>query len=77
MCPGILTEDEMTGVALKKKLVAMYGRRFHRPVAEETNMNLVTIYRWCASKKVPGIVAAWITEKAEANRLRPCVDPHA
>lgn len=53
----------MTGAALKKKLIAMYGKDFHAVVAEECDVDKSTVYRWCSSDVVRGPVVAWIAEK--------------
>lgn len=58
----------MTGATLEKKLIALYGTKFHTSVAKETGMDVSTIYRWCVAQKVPGIVVAWINLRAPKRR---------
>jgi hypothetical protein len=54
----------MTGDQLKRKLTAIYGPKFHIPVAAELEVDKSTVYRWVEAKgKVPGIVASWINAK--------------
>lgn len=58
----------MTGAALKKKLISIYGKEFHAPVAAEAEVDKSTVYRWVAADRVPGLVVAWITEKMAARK---------
>lgn len=51
----------MNGATLKKKLISAYGEKFYYDVARELDVDQSTVYRWCAAKSVPKLVAAWIT----------------
>lgn len=59
----------MTGAALKKILIKIYGKEFHSAVAKECGKDISTIYRWCAADKVDSLAAAWITEKMAARKI--------